>query len=169
MATVDPSNAKRTRMWGIILLAFGAFVLALSDGRVPDRSSLTEITGTLRSLEKTTSKGGGLSAVRFSLSTDSRHFSYHSAAGDIDQVWRSLNQAGHAEIRVLIDPADSHSPPLDGRTYYAVLEVQVEHRVIRPYAQIVESLRTNNLTGAAMGYGTIAIGIALLVAALLRR
>jgi len=63
------------------LLAFGAIVLALLDEEAPDRSRLTQVTGQLRSLEKATSKGGGLSAVRFSLSTDPRNFHYISRRG----------------------------------------------------------------------------------------
>jgi hypothetical protein len=162
-------NSKHTGTWGVVLLVFGVFALALSEDRVPDRSSLKEIAGQLRSLEKSTSKGGGLSAVRFSLTTDPRHFSYHSTAGQIDDVWEALNQAGHLEVRVLKDPAASHTPPLEERSSWAVLEVIVGKKTIRSYSEVIESLRSNNLIGVALGYGTGAMGAILLVAAFLRR
>lgn len=169
MAIVDMSNSRQIRIWGFALLAFGVIILTLLDDSVPERSNLEGIAGELRSLEKITSKGGGLSSVRFSLSADPRHFSYHSTAGDIDHVWSALNQAGLAEVGVLIDPADPYSPPFDDRSYYAVLEVKVGGEAIRPYSQVVDSLRSNHFTGVTLGYGTVAIGIALLVTAFLKR
>lgn len=100
-------NSRNILTSGIILLAFGVMVLALLDEGIPDRSRLTQVAGQVRSLEKTTSKGGGLSAVRFSLSTDLRYFHYISKAGGIDSVWSALGQAGRSEVGILIDPADS--------------------------------------------------------------
>lgn len=151
------------------MVAFGALVLALPDSGVPDRSALTEVTGRLRSLEKTTSKGGGLGSVRFSLSTDARHFSYHSSAGRIDEVWDALNRAGDAEVEILIDPADSHAPSFDDRAHYAVLAVSVGKQPIRSYPAVSESLRANNFIGAALGHGAAPLGAILLVAAFLKR
>ena len=151
------------------LLAFGAIVLALLDEEAPDRSRLTQVTGQLRSLEKATSKGGGLSAVRFSLSTDPRNLHYISKAGQIDNVWSALGQAGRSEVGVLIDSADPHSPPLDGRAFYTVFEVRVGEEMVRPYAQVVESWGTDNFIGAGLGYGSAVTGIALLFIHLLGR
>lgn len=162
-------NSRNILTSGIILLAFGVMVLALLDGGVPERSHLTQVTGQIRSLEKTTSKGGGLGAVRFSLSTDSRYFHYISKAGGIDSVWSALGQAGHSEIGILIDPADSHSPPLEDRAFYTVLEVRVGDKMIRPYAQVVESWDTDNFVGAWLGYGSAATGIMLLFIHFLKR
>lgn len=162
-------SSMNTRTTGIILLALGAIVLALLDEGIPDRSRLTQVTGQLRLLEKATSKGGGLSAVRFSLSTDSRHLHYISKAGNIDDVWRALGHAGHSEVGVLIDPADSHVPPLDGRAFHTVFEVRVGDEMIRPYAHVVESLGTDILVGKALGYGSAVSGIALLFVHFLKR
>lgn len=106
------SHSRNILIWGVVLLAFGALVLALVDKGIPDRSRLTEVVGELRSLDKATSKGGGISAVRFSLATDQRDFHYISKAGQIDAVWNAMQQAGHSEIGLLIDYADSHLPPL---------------------------------------------------------
>lgn len=163
------ATSNHTRTWGIVLLIFGVCVLFLADGQIPDRSSLTEITGQLRSLEKTTSKGGGLGSVRFSLSSDPRHFSYHSSAGNIDEVWNSLNRACNAVIGVLIDPKDSHSPPGDNRSFFAILEIRVGEETICSYSQVVDSLRTNSFIGRLLGYGSLALGTLLLVARLIRR
>ena len=84
-------KSRDTRTIGIILVAFGAVVLALAGDDVPDRSRLTEVSGQLRSLEKVASKGGGLSAVRFALTTDQRHFHYVSSAGHIAVVDTATN------------------------------------------------------------------------------
>lgn len=162
-------KSKHIRVWGVVLLLFGTLVLVLLGDGIPERSSLTEVTGQLRSLEKTTSKGGGLSSVQFSLSTDARHFSYHSSAGRIDAVWDALSRAGNAKVRVLIDPADSHSPPGDDRSFHAVLEVRIAEETIRPYSQVAQSLRSDNFIGEVLGYGTSAIGAMLLAATILRR
>lgn len=162
-------ESEHLRTWGVILLLFGVFVLILSDGKIPEQASLVEISGELRSLEKTTSKGGGLGSVRFSLSTDPRHFRYHSSAGSIDEVWGALNRAGKTRIGVLIDPADAHSPPGDDRHFYAVLEIRIARQTIRSYSEVAQSLSSNNFTGEVFGYGVAAIGAVLLAAAFFMR
>lgn len=163
------TNSRNTRTAGIVLLLFGTFVLAWVDDGPPDRSRLTQVTGQLRSLEKTTSKGGGLGAVRFSLSSDPRDFHYISKAGQIDKVWSALGRAGRSEVGVLVDPVDSHSPPLHGRAFHTVFEVRIGEETIRPYAQVAESWGTDDFIGAALGYGSAVTGIALLFIDFLRR
>jgi hypothetical protein len=154
---------------GVVLLLFGAAVLAWRGGEPPDRTRLTQVTGQLRSLGKIASKGGGLGAVRFSLAGDPRDFHYISKAGQIDRVWSALGRAGHSDVGVLVDPADSHSPPLDGRVFHTVFEVRVGQETIRPYDQVVASWGTDEFIGAGLGYGSVVTGIALLVVDLLRR
>ena len=144
-------------------------MLALSGGDPPDRTRLTQVTGQLRSLGKATSKGGGLGAVRFSLAGDPRDFHYISKAGQIDRVWSALGRAGHSEVGVLVDPADSHSPPLDGRAFHTVFEVRVGEEMIRPYDQVVAAWRNDDFIGAGLGHGSVVAGLALLVIDLLRR
>ena len=162
-------SSRTIRTTGITLLAFGAIVLTLLDDGIPDKSSLSHVTGQLRSLEKATSKGGALSAVRFSLSTDPRHFHYISKAGNINNVWSALGQAGSSEVGVMIDPTGSHSPPLDHRAFHTVFEVRVGGEIIRPYAQVVESWGTDNFIGAGLGYGAAVTGITLLFIHLLKK
>lgn len=160
---------RNIRTTGIALLVFGAIVLALLGEGIPDRSRLIQVTGTLRSLEKATSKGGGLSTVRFSLAPDPRHFHYIAKAGRIDNVWIALGQAGQSEVSVLIDPSDAHVPPLEDRGFHTVFEVRVGNDVIRAYAQVVDSWGTDNIIGAGLGYGAAATGIALLFIHFLKR
>ena len=155
-------GSRTALTFGILLVGFGLLVLGLVD-EVPDRSRLTRVSGPLKSLEKVTSKGGSLSAIRFSLATDSRRFHYVSKAGQIDSVWSALGQAGRAELSVLVDPADSHSTPLDGRAFHTVLEVRVGDRTIRPYADVAQSWRADNFVGEGLGYGTAGMGIVLLL------
>lgn len=111
-------RSRNLLLWGVVLLAFGAVVLALLDKGIPDRSRLTEVAGQLKSLDKATSKGGGLSAVRFPLTTDQRNFHYIAKAGQINEVWSSLQKAGRSEISLLIDFADPHPPAFEERTFY---------------------------------------------------
>lgn len=157
------------RTTGLVLVVFGAIVLALLGEGVPDRSGLIQITGQLRSLEKVTSKGGGLSAVRFSLASDPRHFQYISAAGHINNVWIALGQAGQSEVSVLIDSADSHVPVFEDRGFHTAFEIRVGNEMIRAYAQVLDSLSTNSNIGAGLGYGAAATGIALLFIHFLKR
>lgn len=93
-------QSRNILTWGIVLLAFGAFVLALVEKGIPNRSRLTEVVGQLKSLDKTTSKGGGLSAVRFSLATDHREFHLRlvslrgrRSSGSSSRSWRSGRRA----------------------------------------------------------------------------
>src|SRR5437867_10206560 len=95
------SRSRDRRTVGIILIVFGAVVLALVDDTVPDRSRLIAVS---------TGKGWGPSAIRFTLTTDPRHFHYLSKAGHIADVWGALETAGRSELGVLIDPTSSHSP-----------------------------------------------------------
>ena len=154
--------SRNILIWGIVLLVFGVFVLALVDKGIPDRSLLTEVVGHLKSLDKTKSKGGGLSAVRFSLANDHRDFHYISKAGHIDEVWSALQQAGDSEINLLIDPEDSHSPPFENRTFFMAYEIIVGGKLIPPYTQVAESLDTDNFTGGLLGYGAAVIGVVLI-------
>lgn len=169
VANAHQSRAPLFRVWGIALLLFGVLVLSLTGDGMPERASLTEITGRLRSLENSASKGGGIGSVRFTLATDSRHFIYHSAAGEIDQVWASLNQAGNAEVKVLIAPAQQYTLPLDERTFHEVLGVAVGETTVRSYAEVAASLGTNDLIGRILGYGSAAVGTLLTLAAFLVR
>lgn len=75
-------SSRDSRPVGIILIAFGAVVLALLG-----------VTG----------KGGGLGAIRFALTTDARHFHYLSKTGHISDVWSALENAERSELSVLID------------------------------------------------------------------
>ncbi|RJR47240.1 MAG: hypothetical protein C4576_09855 [Desulfobacteraceae bacterium] len=162
-------HSRNILTWGTVLLAFGAFVLALVDKGIPDRSHLTEVVGQLKSLDKTTSKGGGLSAVRFSLATDHRDFHYISKAGHIDEVWSALQQAGHSEISLLVDSADSHSPPFENRAFYMAYEIRVGGNLISPYPQVAESWDTDNFAGELLGYGSAIIGVALICIHFMKR
>lgn len=163
------SHSRNILIWGFVLLAFGAFVLALVNKEIPDRSRLTEVVGQLKSLDKTTSKGGGLSAVHFSLTTDQRDFHYISKAGHIDEVWSALQQAGHSEIRLLIDSADSHSPPFGNRAFYTAYEIRIGGNLIRSYLRVSESWDTDNFAGALLGYVSAVIGGALICFHFLKR
>lgn len=169
IGTLHMLHSRNIFTWGIVLLTFGAFVLALVDKGIPDKSRLTEVVGHLKSLDKTTSKGGGLSAVRFSLTTDHRDFHYLSKAGQINEVWSALQQAGHSEISLLIDSADSHSPPFENRTFYMAYEIRVGGNLISPYLQVAESWDTSNFVGELLGYGSAAIGVALIFIHFLKR
>ncbi|NJC88586.1 MAG: hypothetical protein FIB02_08655 [Desulfuromonas sp.] len=162
-------NSRNILIWGIVLLAFGAFVLTLVDKGAPDRSRLTAVVGQLKTLEKTTSKGGGLSSVRFSLASDHRDFHYISKAGHIDEVWSALRKAGHSEIGLLIDSTDSFSPPLESRAFHMVYEIKVGGNMIRPYPQVVESWDTDNFGGTLFGYGFAVSGIAMIFIYFLKR
>ena len=155
-------GSRTVLTFGLLLIGFGLLVLGLVE-EVPDRSHLTQVTGQLKSLEKVTSKGGSLSAIRFSLTTDPRRFQYVSKAGQIDSGWSALGQVGRAEISVLFDPAGSHSPPLDGRAFRTVFEVKVGDRTIRPHAEVAQSWRADNFVGVGLGYGTAVVGIVLLL------
>lgn len=166
---MDASDHSNLGIWAVVLLAFGVLVLFLRDDGIPDRSRLTPVAGQLRSLEKSTSKGGALAAVRFSLSTDPRHFHYLSKAGRIDEVWQALRQAGRAEVGVLIDAADSHSPPLEERTYFMAYEVRVAQDVVSTHAQVAAAWRADNRVGAWLGYAAIAAGVALFLVRSLRQ
>jgi hypothetical protein len=95
---------------GIILLAFGAVVLA----------------------------------IRFTLTTDPRHFHYVSKAGHAADVWSALQNAERSELSVLMDPASSHSPPLDDRAFYTAYEIRVGAKMIRAYAAVSESWHSDN-------------------------
>ncbi|MBD5802234.1 hypothetical protein AZOA_16600 [Azoarcus sp. Aa7] len=163
------SHSRNGLIWGVVLLAFGAFVLALVDKGIPDRSRLTEVLGQLKSLDKATSKGGGISAVRFSLATDQRDFHYISKSGQIDAVWNAMQQAGHSEIGLLIDSADSHSPPFENRSFYTAYEIRIGGNLIRSYPQIAESWDGDNFVGELLGYGASLIGVALIVVPFLMR
>lgn len=162
-------HSRNILTWGIVLLTFGAFVLALVDKGIPDRSRLTEVVGQLKSLDKTTSKGGGLSAVRFSMTTDHRDFHYISKAGHIDEVWSALQQAGHSEISLLIDSADPNSPPFEDRTFYMAYEIRVGGNLIRSYPQVAEFWGTDNFVGELLGYGSAVIGVSLIFIHFLKR
>lgn len=70
---------------------------------------------------------------------------------------------------MLIDPAHSHSPPLEDRAFYAVFEVRVGDETIRSYAQVVESWGTDDVIGAGLGYGSAITGIALLFIHFMKR
>lgn len=163
------SHSRNILIWGIALLTFGALVLALVDKGAPDRSQLTEVAGQLKSLDKSTSKGGGLSAVRFSLTTDHRDFHYISKAGHIDEVWSALQQAGHSKISLLIDSADHHSLPFEDRVFYMAYEIRVGGNLIRSYPQVAESWVADNVAGELLGYGSAVIGFALIFIHFLKR
>ena len=154
---------------GVLLLVFGAVVLALVDKGIPDRSRLTEVVGQLKLLDKTTSKGGGLSAVRFSLTTDPRYFHYISKAGQIDEVWSALQQAGRSEISLLVDFADPHSPPLEDRTFYMAYAIGVGGNPISTYPQVASSWGVDNVVGDFLGYGSAVMGVALILFHFLKR
>lgn len=162
------SYSRNILIWGFVLLAFGAFVLALVNKKIPDRSRLTEVLGQLKSLDKTTSKGGGLSAVHFSLTTDHRDFHYISKAGQIDEVWSALQQAGHSEISLLVDSADSHSPPFGNNTFYTAYEIRIGGNLIRSYLRVAESWDTDNFVGELLGYVSAIVGGVLICFQLLK-
>lgn len=163
------SNSRNFLPWRIVLLVCGVAVLALVDKGIPDRSRLTEVAGQLQHLDKTTSKGGGLSAVRFSLTTDHRHFHYISQSGNIDEVWSAIQQAGHSEISVLIDFADPHLPPFEDRTFYMAYDISVGGYPISTYPQIVKSWSSNNFVGELLGLGSAVIGVSLIFIHFLKR
>ncbi len=139
---------------------FGAVVLALVGDTVPDRSRLIAVS---------TGKGWGPSAIRFTLTTDPRHFHYLSKAGHIADVWGALETAGRSELGVLIDPTSSHSPPMDERAFYTAFEIRVGARTIRPYAEVSGSRRRDNDIGVWLGSGTAIMGVALLLLPFWRR
>lgn len=155
-------HSRNVLTWGIALLAFGAFVLALVDKGIPDRSRLSGVVGQLRSLDKSTSRGGGLSSVRFSLTTDPRDFHYISKAGHTDEVWRALRQAGHSEISLLIDSAGPDSLPFEDRTFFMAYEIRVGGNLISSYPQVAESWGANNFVGELLGYGSAVVGVSLI-------
>lgn len=162
-------RSRNILTWGIVLLTFGAAVLALVDKGIPDRSRLTEVAGQLKSLDKTTSKGGGLSAVRFSLTTDHRDFHYISKAGHIDEVWSALQQAGHSEISLLIDSADPNSPSFEDRTFTMAYEIGVGGKLISSYPQVAESWGIDSILGELLGYGSAVTGVSLIFIHFLKR
>ncbi len=152
-----------------MLLAFGAVVLALSAPSVPQREQLAPAAGQLRELERSASKGGGLGAVRFSLSADARRFHYLAKAGQIDSVWQALERAGAAEVAVLYDPADARSPLGTGPALYPVFEIRVGGTLVRSHAQSAESWGADDTLGTWMGYGCVLAGAALLLTAAFAR
>jgi hypothetical protein len=163
------SNSVTLRIWGYCLLALGAAVIGLLRQELPEPARLVEVAGELRSLDTSMSKGGGLSAVRFSLSTDNRQFQYHSKAGGIDAVWQALSQAGRAQVRVRMDPQDAHTPWSGGPPRYTVYALRVGDVDVRSQAQVAEAWSTDNLVGAGLGLGAIAGGAILLLLDYLKR
>lgn len=162
-------SSRHTETIGVVLLAFGAVVLAIGSDEIPDRSRLIEVRGPIRSLEVVRSRGGGPGAVRFTLTNDPRHFHYRSQAGRADDVRSALERAGSAEVSAWIDPAITDAPPAEGRTFHPVFELRVGEQLIRPYAEVAASLRTNRFFGASLGYGTVIAGAVFLCAYFLRR
>ena len=144
---------------GLVLAAFGAVVaVGASAGGPPERAELTAVKGELRSLDKATSRGGGFSAVRFTLGGDARQFQYSSKAGEAAAVWNALSQAGRSEVRVLVDPKTSD-----------VYEIGLGAKTIRPYAEVAAAWRDDDTVGRWLGYAFMIAGAAFLVAHFLRR
>src|SRR4030095_5533894 len=82
-------------------------------------------------------------------------------------VWSALQNAERSELSVLIDPASSHSPPLDDRAFDTAYEIRVGAKMICAYAAVSKSWRSDNDIGTWLGYGTAITGVALLFAAFL--
>ena len=155
-------RSKNTLTVGIMLISLGVFVIALIDNKIPDRLQLADVTGQVKSLEKVTSKGGGISAIRFSLSNNHGHFHYVSKSGNIDEVWNFLDQASLSEMNLLFDPADCHSPPFEDRTFCIVYEIRFGDKMIRSYEDVAESWRQDNYVGWVLGIGSVIAGFAAL-------
>jgi hypothetical protein len=155
--------AGESRAVGVILTLFGVVILTLVGGTAPERSRLVEAGGPLRGLEKVTGKGGGLSAIRFSVETDPRWFQYVAKAGRIADVWSALESADRSTIGVLFDPAGAHSPVGDERSFYTVYELRAGERTVRPYAEVAASWRRDEDVGRWLGWGTAIAGVILLV------
>lgn len=163
------AHGNSMRIWGIVLIVFGLAVYVLRDAGVPPRAQLAPVAGVLHTMETSTSKGGGLGSLRFTLAGDARHFFYSAKAGAIDAVRQALEQAGASPVRVLVDPDGAFSPPTDSRTFHPVYEIQVGSTVVRAHEDAASAWAADDAVGALLGHGAAAAGALLLLIGLVRR
>ena len=160
-ASMGSSQDRGAVAWGVALLVFGVVVLFLSGWKVATAPELAELRGQLASLEKTTSRGGGLSSIRFSINTDVRHLQYVSTQDAIDSVWFTLERAGRAELTVMVDTSGSPAPLLDRHRFHTVYELRLDGRTIRSYPEVTQALDANQLLGRALGWISVLAGIVM--------
>jgi hypothetical protein len=156
-------RSRDTLNVGLLLIGIAGlfFSFELINGKFPPQSSLTMVTGRLNYVERVTTKHS-LSAVRFTLASDPRHFQYTNRSGAIDQVLEALQKAANSQVRVAFDPADSHTPWFEDRALYSVYELAVDGRIVRSYSQAVSSSNTDDSIGRWVEYISATGGIFVL-------
>jgi hypothetical protein len=88
-------------------------------------------------------------AVRFALRGDARVYVYHSKAGPLGPVGRSLKSAKASTVSVHYSPVP-HTAVFGGAGY-EVWDIVIDGRPLRTYAEIMRSRRTDNIIGVYLG------------------
>lgn len=146
---------------GVLGLSALFFAIGFISHEPPPRSSLTELTGQLRYVERVLSKRS-LNAIRFGLTSDPRHFQYVSKAGAANEVLEALEGAEERRVRIAFDSSDSHTPWFEDRALYTIYELTVEGRPVRSYDQVASSWTGDNAFGRWVAYGLASGGLLLL-------